>query len=795
MKVLLSWLRDFAPLAGSPADLGDQMSDLGMAVESMQVPGEGLGDIVVARVLELRPHPDADRIQIVLVDAGGEQHLQICCGAFNMSVGDLVPLAPVGATLPDGMAIGRRKMRGEWSEGMLCSASELGIPGHDDGIFLLGPRASDGEPPVPGEPLTSALGMASDVIYDLEINPNRPDALCVAGVARDLAARLGEPFSLPNPPSLPDGSTGDSVAIDLVDPDLCGRFAVAVVDGVVVGPSPGWLRQRLEAVGQRSVNNVVDVSNYVMWELGLPNHAYDLDRLSTEGGLPAVLRTRWAREGERITTLDGVDRVLNPEIGVIANGADVPVALAGVMGGLSTEVSSSTTSLAVEFAWWHPMAIARASRLLSLRSEASARYERGCDPEAVVLAASRFVDLLSSICPTVTVRGGLGEARGRVTEPTVVELRTSRVNRLLGTELQTEAIPPLLIPIGFSCAPGDEDTLVVGVPTWRPDTTTETDVIEEVARHFGYANLPVRRPAQPTTGGLSQRQMLRRQVRATMVGLGAYEAMPTPLLSADDLAAVGLAPEAVTITNPLAAEESVLRPSLRPGLLRAVVHNSAHRNSDVSLFEVGRVFRPTESDSPLPDEPEYLAAVFSGHAAPVAVHALDVVADAIGITFELVAAESSGLHPSRSAEIRRGSDLIGLVGEIDPAVVERLGLVGPVAWIELDLDAAVSWEGDQHQYQAVSRYPSTDIDLAFVLEDQHPAGSLRTCIVGAAGPLLVEVRLLDVYRGPGIAEGTRSITHRLRLQAPDRTLTEAEVAEVRDAVVLAVSDALGARLR
>jgi phenylalanyl-tRNA synthetase beta chain len=795
VKVLLSWLRDFAPLAGDVEYLGDQMSDLGMAVELIDQLGAGLGEIVVARVVALRPHPDADRIQIVDVDAGGETLLQVCCGAFNMAEGDLVPLAPVGATLPDGMSIGRRKMRGEWSEGMLCSPAELGLPADDDGIMILGRGHDALDGSAVGALLVDALGIETDAVFDLEINPNRPDALSVAGVARDLAARLGEPFSLPEPPPLVGGTPADSVEVRLVDTDLCGRFAVMTVDGVTVGTSPAWLRRRLEAVGLRSVNNVVDVSNYVMWELGLPNHAYDRDTLARLDGGPVVLSPRWARPGERITTLDGIERELATGVGVIADADDVAVAVAGVMGGASTEVTSSTTALAVEFAWWQPMAVAVASRLLGLRSEASARYERGCDPDAIELAARRFAQLLVEVCPTAVVSGGLVESRGELPDPTVVTVRTSRVNRLLGTALATTDIPPLLTPIGFGCTGVGDDELSVTIPSWRPDTSTETDVIEEVARHLGYANLPVRRPAQPTTGGLSKRQMLRRRVRSTLVGLGASEAMPTPLLSSDDLATVGIEVPVVTITNPLAAEESVLRPSLRPGLLRAVAHNSAHRNPDVSLFEVGKVFVPADPPGVLPAEPEFVAVVLAGRSAPSAVSTLDRLCDVLGVTCELDAASPAGMHPTRSAVVRVGHTSVGLVGEIDPSVLERLGVVGPVAWCEVDLDAVTGAGGSPHPYRPVSRFPSTDIDLAFVLADSVPASVLRSAIATAAGPLLVALELFDVYRGPGIEQGSRSITHRLRLQAVDRTLTEAEVGEVRDAVVAAVATDPGARLR
>jgi len=792
VRVLWSWLEEFTPLPGDPVTVGDTLSDLGLAVESMEVRGAGIADVVVARVVALRPHPDADRIQLVDVDAGNGEPLQVCCGAFNMAEGDLVPLAPVGATLPGGFEIGRRKLRGEWSNGMLCSASELDLPGDAEGIMVLGADAR------PGQPLAEALAVTPDVVYELEVNPNRPDALSVVGVARDLAARHAAPLTLTDP-TVPTAGipVGERVAVEIVDPDLCGRFAAIVLDDVTVGPSPAWMADRLTAVGMRPVNNVVDISNYVMWELGAPNHAYDLERLAGDGA--AVLRARWARDGEEVTTLDGERRVLAVGDGVIADAADRPVGIAGVMGGASTEIGASTRTVVVEFAWWDPMTIARSSRRLGLRSEASARFERGCDPEIIPLAARRFAEL--AVAVGATAAPGLVDVAGGAPVPAVVHVRTARVNRLLGTDLDTGAIAAALEPMGFVCTPAAGESLEVAVPSWRPDTRTETDVVEEVARMIGYANLPVRRPARATTGGLDTRQQLRRSLRQILVGLAASEAMPTPLLSADDLSRAGLPVDAVRITNPLAAEESLLRTSLRPGLLTAVAHNAAHRNPEVRLFEVGRVFHPPTGGAVLPDEPEHLAVVLSGAEAPEAVAALDVIADRLALRVALVPTPAPGMHPTRTAEVRLADGVggaevpVGLVGEIDPAVVESFGLSGPVAWLELDVDAVVAAGLPERTYRPVSRFPSSDVDLAFVVPDDVPAADVRRVITEAAGDLLVGLDLFDVYRGEGVPPGSRSLAHRLRLQAADRTLTDAEVGEVRQRVVDAVAGALPATLR
>ncbi|HVN51831.1 MAG TPA: phenylalanine--tRNA ligase subunit beta, partial [Acidimicrobiales bacterium] len=389
MKVTLSWLREFAPIEGDPVALGEQMSDLGMAVESIERLGEGLDGIVVARVLDLRPHPDADRMQLVDVDAGDGEALQICCGAFNMAVGDLVPLATIGTVMPGGMKIERTKKRGEWSNGMLCSGRELGLGDDHAGILVL-----DGELE-PGADLRGALGLEPDVVYDLEINPNRPDAMSVAGVARDLAARLGVPFAIPEPAvGVVGGPTSVRAAVTIVDTDLCGRFHARLFEDVTVGPSDPAVANRLRVLGMRAINRVVDASNYVMLELGQPNHTYDLAKLPRDASGAAALRVRWAREGERLVTLDDVERALTAADGVIADADDLAIGLAGVMGGASTEIDDATTAVLLELAWWDPMTIARTSKRLNLRSEASARFERGTDPEIVELAARRFASLL-----------------------------------------------------------------------------------------------------------------------------------------------------------------------------------------------------------------------------------------------------------------------------------------------------------------------------------------------------------------------------------------------------------------
>ena len=787
MKVLLSWLQEFAPFPSEdPVALGDVMSDLGMAVESIERIGEGLDGIVTVKVLELRKHPDADKIQLVDVDLGDGEALQICCGATNLTVGDVVPLATLGTTMPDGMEIARRKMRGQWSNGMLCSGRELALGEDHSGIYILDPALAL------GTPIVEALGITPDVLFDLEINPNRPDAMSVAGVARDLAARLGLPFAIPTPAV--DEVAGDAAAIasvDIIDPDLCGLFHLRVIEGIKIEPSPRWIADRLTALGMRPINNVVDASNYVMLELGQPNHTYDLAKVP--GG---SLRVRWARDGETITTLDGIERSLTGgRDGVITDATDVPVGIAGVMGGASTEISETTTTVLLECAWWQPMAIARSSKFMGLRSEASARFERGVDPEIVDLAARRLAELLAP--SGARLMQGAVTVHGDLPVTPAVRVRTKRVNQLLGTAIATDEIVSLLTPIGFACEEvGEADVLSVTVPTFRPDTTTETDVIEEIARHFGYSRIVGRAPTSAHTGSLTPIQRDRRIIREILVGLGVHEAMPLPFLAPGDLARCGLPSEAVTVTNPLAAEESVLRTSLRPGLLRAIAYNESHRTDSAALFEIGKAFGVPAAGNTLPDEREHLAVALAGCDATSASKVWSTLAHTLGIADVQInqSAPPLGLHPGRSGVLERHGVIVGELGEIDPGVLDVLGIRERVAWLQLDLGLVLESPHGEHRYSHISRYPSSDLDLAFEVDDSLPASGIDRAIRDSAGPLLVDLSLFDVFRGSPVPEGRRSLAYRLRLQATDRTLTDSDIGGVQRTVVEALAE-IGAELR
>ena len=861
MKVLHSWLGEFAGdlLEHDPVVLAEHLSDLGLSVEDMVTLGAAFDGIVVAKVLALRPHPDADRIQLVDVDDGTGNARQVCCGAFNMQVGDLVPLATDGAVVAGGLKIKRRKLRGEWSEGMLCSAEELELPdssaeGEDPGILILPSTAEL------GNDVAEALALEHDVLFDLEVNPNRPDAMSVAGVARDLAARLGVPFAMLQPEVAEVGEAAEQVTITIEEPDFCRHFTVRTMRDVRVGSSPVWLARRLLALGMRPVNSIVDISNFVMLELGQPSHTFDLDSINRN-----TLAVRMARDGEQLVTLDGETRTLSAQDGLIVGSEDEPLSLAGVMGGASTEISEATKTALIEAAWWDPMTISRTSRRLGLRSEASARFERGVDPEIAELALLRFAELCAQV-GTASLAPGTVIAKGSEPASLPVRVRVNRVNAMLGTELAGEEMAGLLEPMGFEVGgpdgEGGEFDLSVSIPSWRPDCATEIDIVEEVGRAHGYSRIAKVVPLFDQRGGLSPSQQLRRQTADMLVGMGLSEVVSLPFLAPEDLRDEDRS-DAIVVTNPLVSEESVIRQSLREGMTKIAAYNHARRIADACLFEIGHVFsaefpqvfagqggageqggaerqggagetagRGSEGGS-LPQESEHIGVLLCGAEAGEAVEIWLKLCRSLGVAGASVRnSEQPGLHPTRSGELliagREGSrkavstvgavgdavgvvgevlgvigdavgvvgEVVGVVGEIDPQVLEQLDIPAPVAYFEANLSRVLEAIEHQHTppYAAPTKFPSSDIDLAFAVSDQMPAGDLKAVLEDAAGECLASIVLFDIFRGKQLGEGMRSLAFRLRFEAPDRTLTDEEVAKARQRCIEAAKSA-GASLR
>ena len=782
MKILHSWLKEFADFGDDVEAIGDHLTALGLAVEGMDRVGATFPGVVVAEVLRLERHPDAAKVTRVYVDAGDGTERHVWCGATNMKVGDKVPLATLGTTMPDGREIARRGILGIDSEGMLCSAIELGLGSDSSGLLILPESATL------GRDVFDQLGATPDVVFDLDVTRNRPDCFGHLGVARELASRMKVSLRERASATVARGAAR-SLPVEVHSPHACPRFTVTVMSGVVVGDSPDWIAQRLTHAGMRPINNVVDVSNLVNLELNQPNHAYDA--ASVASGF--VVRT--ARDGERFVTLDGVERELVSDDLLICDGNDVPVGIAGIMGGQASEVRSDTTEIAVEIAHFDPATVARSASRLGLRTEASLRFERGVDPHGAEKAVRRFAELLSLTCPDLVVHDAMSDVRSAdlVGESTPVALRPSQVRRVLGVTLDSKGLRNVLAPLGFVVGEGT-DSVVVGVPSWRPDCVSEIDLVEEVARHVGYDNLGKIVPTSPVHGRLSPIQQRRRLVRQVVRGLGAHEAMPNPFLAPGDLAAVGLdESNALLLANPLVAEESVLRTSLRPGLLKAIAYNQSHRADHISVFEVGHVY--PQGTEQLPDEYEALCIMIADADARVAADLWSQVSDALGVGAQLVTNEApAGFHATRSVSLRRGKVVLGAFGEIDPAVLHRVGVVGRVACLELNLSIVLAEDVKPHAAKAVSKFPSTDFDLAFVVPDDVVASQVLRALRQAGGKLAVDVRSFDVYRGKGVPDGSRSLAYRVRLQAPDKTLTDEVVAGVRQSCIDAVAK-LGGTLR
>ncbi|MDO8362428.1 MAG: phenylalanine--tRNA ligase subunit beta [Actinomycetota bacterium] len=786
MKIVHSWLNELVPV-GDGVDqavvdhVADVITNVGLAVEDVVRVGASVKGVITARVVKTERHPEAAKVHRVYVDSGDGIERHVWCGAFNMQPGDVIPLATPGTVMPDGRAIEPKPILGLQSDGMLCSASELGLGTDHSGILIL-PAGT----PL-GLPYGEALGLGEEVVYDIDVLRNRPDAFGHLGVARDVAAKLG--LALAAAPVLPAAQhPARTATVDLVDGDRCPRFTSLVIGGVTVTASPDWMQRRLTAAGMRPINNVVDVSNYVMLETNQPNHAYDFDTLGGGG-----FRVRLAREGETIVTLDDAERTLTADDLLICDATDRPIGIAGIMGGQNTEISDSTTTSALEAAWFEPAAIMRSALRLGLRSEASARFERGMDPMGIDRGVARFVDLLALTCPDLVVHAGAVDARApQLPVPPVLRVRPARVSALLGTAFDVAAITALIQAIGFECTPQGDD-LDVAVPSWRPDCTMEIDIVEEVARLYGYARLGKTVPKSTLPGGLSPMQQRRRRLREVLLGLGLSEAMPHPFLTAGELEKAGLAAEAVRLVNPLVVGDDLLRTSLRPGLLKAIAFNESHRRTGVALFEIGHVYPP--STDVLPAEYEALGVVLAGADATDAVAIWRELATAMGWGARLDQGNvPAGMHPARSATLSLGKDAIGSVGEVHPDVAEAFDVAERVAVLELNLTVLLAAEPKVAQWKATGRFPSSDLDLAFVVPLTVAAEKVDKAIRQAAGGLLVDLSLFDVYRGTGLPEGSRSLAYRLRLQSLERTLTDDDVAQLR-AKVEAATKKMGAVLR
>ncbi len=793
MKLPLSWLSEFIDLPTTdPRELADTLAMVGHEVEGIEELPVGWSDVVIARVVSVEPHPDADKVRLCQVTTGGDP-IDVVCGAWNFDEGAVVAFALPGAVLGDDFEIGVRDIRGVESHGMICSERELGIGDDQEGILVLADDA-----PV-GKPLEEVVELP-EVVFDLDITPNRPDAMSLLGIARDLAAWYDIDYRIPEMKlSTIDKPASISVVVEAGSP----RFAARHIDDVTVGPSPLMVRHRLRKAGVRPISNLVDVTNYVMLELGQPLHVFDADKI--EGGRLVV---RHATQGETLVTLDGVERDLRTDDVVICDDTG-PVSLAGTMGGEGTEVSTETTNTILEAAAWDPPSIMYTSRFHGLRSEASARFERGVDPNLPPLASERAAAMIASLSGG-TVRSGWVDEVVTETRPAEVNLDLSYVSRVLGEDFDVSVSAGLLKRLGMKV--GGEDPLVVTVPTNRPDVTRPADLIEEIARIHGYEKFPSR--LRPGIGGRpTEPQRRRGELQRLLADLGIDHAITLSLIHAQDVTALD-PPEdhewshPVIVKNPLREEEALLRPSLLPGLLRSVAYNRGRGVADVALFEMGRVFHatPWNEDPRVPSQPEHLGLVIagdfgdrlldgSGREADVSTLLAVVrgIGHRLGLDLRLEAATAPGFHPTRTAQVTVGSEAVGHVGELHPHTTDAFELEGRVAAGELALDALLAAPGTT-VYEAVSGYPHVDFDLSFDVPSDLATATLVDITTSAAGDLLEWARPFDHYSGGNLDEGRKAVAIRYRLRASDRTLTADDVAPVRQVMITAAT-VLDARLR
>jgi phenylalanyl-tRNA synthetase beta chain len=794
VKIVHSWLRELVDIGDESPDnvahVAETLTNLGLAIESVDRVGASVPGVVTAEVIRTERHPDAAKVHRVFVRTNDGIERHVWCGAFNMAAGDVIPLATPGTQMPDGRLIEPKPILGIASDGMLCSAKELGLGDDHGGILILAPGT-----PL-GVPYGDALGLVADTVYDIDVLRNRPDCYGHLGVARDLAAKLGVELAATPGGQVPTGDPR-SVTVDLAAPDRCPRFTATVMSGIVVGAqSPLWMVARLAAVGMRSINNVVDVSNYLMLERNQPNHAYDLDKLGGGG-----FRVRCADEGEVMTTLDGVERALSADDLLICDATNVPVGIGGIMGGLDSEISDSTTTIVVECAYFEPVAVARNAARHGLRTEAGIRFDRGVDPQGMPASVARFAELLALTCPNLVVHKGAVDAVApdHMPAPLAISTTTAAINGRLGTAFPDDVVIGHLASIGFQVSQ-DGDRVVVGVPSWRPDCTLTEDLAEEVGRLHGFSSIERVVPKSVNAGGLSPVQQRRRRLRQVLLGLGLDEAMPNPFLADDALACAGLdGSSVVRIVNALVADESVMRTSLRPGLLKAVAFNESHRTFGAALFEIGHVYPPVarHGDEPgaLPAEYEALGIVLAGAEAPAAVAIWRELVSAMGWGARLdQSVPPEGLHPTRSATLSVGRDVVGRLGEVHPDVLAAFGITERVAIVEANVSILLANEPKVAAWKPTSRFPSSDLDLAFVTPASVSAERVDKAIRQGAAGLLVDLELFDVYRGQGVDAGARSLAYRLRLQAIDRTLADTDIADVRAKVEAAVGK-LGATLR
>lgn len=807
MKASLKWLREYVDIALPPQELAEKLTMSGTEVKGIERVG-GWENIVVGQVVAIEPHPRAERLQLATVDLG-TQRLTAVCGAPNLALGQKVPFAGIGAQLFDAhsgeaLKLKRAKIRGITSEGMICSERELGISDRHEGIMVLPPDA-----PL-GLPLDKYLG---DTIFDFDITPNRPDCLSIIGIAREVAALTEKSVRLLEVSYVEQEEPIErKTSVKIADPDLCPRYCASLITDVKVAPSPPWMEQRLLACGMRPINNIVDVTNYVMLEYGQPLHAFDYQKLAQKR-----IIVRRAREGEMLTTLDGVERALASDMLVIADG-EGPVAIAGVMGGAQSEVTEDTTAVLIESANFNPVSLRRTSMSLKLRSEALLRFEKGISAELPMPALQRATQLMAELSGGKIARGIIDVYPGKMERKTI-SLTTRQVKRILGLEISLDQMVKVLSSLGFQCERVSPGELSVAVPYWRTDVRLSDDLVEEIARIIGYDELPTTLPS----GSLPRHEpdsmrALRERVSQILAGCGMQEVITYSLTSLDMMRKVAPEPQLtpLRVANPITTQQEYLRTTLRPGLLSTLSANEKHEEDSIRLFEVGKVYLPREGD--LPEERHMLAGVISGPRLDRSWHGegqaldffdakgvLEVLFERLGVAVSF-SEQSIGVRkadepsqeevfsPGTRAEIVVQGESVGVIGELHPKVAESFDISSRFVYLfEIDLEKLLPATLEPGRYQPIPRFPPTVRDIALVVDEAIPSKRVNDIIEGS--PLVARVTLFDVYTGEPVPEGKKSLAFRILYQSPSRTLSDEEVNEEQQRIMERLHRELGATLR
>ncbi len=805
MLVSLEWLKEYVDFDLSPQDLAEALTMVGLEVEEIiNTSTEGLDKVVVGKIIDCKPHPNADKLSLCLVDKGSGDPVSVVCGAPNARKGLLSPLALVSAELPGGFKIEVVKIRGEASYGMLCSEKELKLGNDADGIMELPDDL------IPGTPIISALGL-NDTVFNIELTSNRSDCLSIVGVAREVSAITGNPLKKPGIAfSESDTKASELTSVTIYAPDLCRRYSARLVLGAKIGPSPYWMRRRLESVGLRAINNVVDVTNYVLMELGHPLHAFDFEKLS---GRRIIVRR--ARNGEHITTLDEIERTLTPDMLVIAD-AEKPVAVAGVMGGSGSDVTDETTNILIESAYFDPVSISKTSKALGMHTEASHRFERGTDIEGLITALNRTAQLIQQLAGG-EICTGIVDTYPVPYEKIEVSLRPKRANSILGTDLESKDIARLLESIEFQVR-DDNDDLLVTVPSFRPDVSREIDLIEEIARLYGYNNIPVTMPAseipyESDQESLNEKKMLyREKVRNALNACGLTEVLNYSFHDPGafdrlELETDNIYRNALVLRNPISENQSVIRTTLIPGLLSNISYNLNRRTTDIRIFEIGRVFHPKEGKKQ-PDEPEYISGAITGQFNTKLWNqqtrtadfydikgAVESILEAFGIkTYTFTLENKPPFLNGRCAKIIVENKILGIFGEIRRSVLDKHDIDQDVYAFELEFDKLLEY-AKFATFQQLPIYPSVYRDMSLILDFNILHSDIEETIRSIGGDLILSVNLFDVYKGKQIPENKKSLAYAIEYYSPDRTITDEEVDEIHERIISGLNQKFGAELR